>query len=753
MKSANDGELRSKARLARRYFLVIGGGISLVMLIAIAIETPLSYRATLARVGDVQMAELRAAGSRVQDYLNGIQQMLKESAGIPWSIRPFTDDDRRAELHRLMKLVPAVDSLASVDAEGISTLFVSRRELDRPVAARFEHVELLRQAETSGLAVGSIGLRSGVEPVVSLVVRGAPPGREFLVAELNLRNVSDIIRQLSIGSAGHAFMIDARDHVVAHRDPAATLLKPSERSQRQIAAIRERLRAGQGIATPFEIENSDGVRVLASAIVLPGLQWAIVAEEPLEAALAPVRTTVYRLLALLAAGVVMAFFLSAVLARRLSRPILALRESARKIARGELDSRIEINTGDEIEDLGKDFNRMAHQLQDYTTGLERMVDEKTAKLQEAMRARSLFLAAASHDLRQPLYAISILADTVASQDLPADAKASLAKQREAIAVLRGLFDNLLDLSRFESGEVHARIRPIHLREILMSLAAEYEVIAKAKGLAWRCEIPDAWASTDPELLRRIISNLLSNAVRYTSSGEVAMEARVVGNAIEVHICDTGIGIASEHQARVFEEFVQLENPGRDRDRGVGLGLSIVKKISDLLVANLRLESALGKGTHVRFNLPVATAPEGVTAPYAPDETSPDALMGLRVWVLDDDRLVREALAAQLAAWSVDYAFATCKAELEELRRADGDWPDALVIDDQLANGERGLEIAREASLHMAASRISIVTGNVDPRSVADLAESGFRVLRKPISSVVLSQCLLQAVATHSSPAA
>ncbi|HET7730646.1 MAG TPA: ATP-binding protein, partial [Usitatibacter sp.] len=431
------------------------------------------------------------------------------------------------------------------------------------------------------------------------------------------------------------------------------------------------------------------------------------------------------------------------------RPVLTLKAGADAFGRGDLAHRIDVRTGDELEELAADFNRMAAQLREYTAGLEHLVEERTSSLQEAMRARSLFLAAASHDLRQPLYAITILADTLALHPLPPEAADALAKQRAALSALRGLFDNLLDLSRFESGEIAVNPRRIALRDALLPLASEYEVVCRSKGLAWRCELPELVVSTDPELLRRLAGNLLSNAARYTERGELRLSARREGDRVIVEVADTGVGIPKEQQARVFDEFVQLDNPARGRDRGVGLGLSIVRKVDVLLDSKLRLRSEPGEGTTVTFELPLAAgAPARESEPR---EAPADSLEGLRVWIVEDDPLVRDALAAQFAAWGADPAFAASRAEVEALHQSDGRWPDAAILDDMLG-AERGLEIARWLATHMEARRILLVSGNIEAQAGEALRGSGFRFLHKPLSSSVIAQWLHDAAAARAEEA-
>ena len=379
-------------------------------------------------------------------------------------------------------------------------------------------------------------------------------------------------------------------------------------------------------------------------------------------------------------------------------------------------------------------------------------DEALKLAQDAMRARALFLAAASHDLRQPLYAISILADAMALENLPSTTGRVLEKQREAIGVLRVLFDNLLDLSRFDAKEVKPALRQVALHEILGTVANEYETLCAAKGLQWTCAIPKAWVRTDPELFRRLVGNLLSNAVRYTPSGGVTLTARMDGPVARLTIADTGIGIAQEDQLRIFEEFVQLDNRSRDRERGVGLGLSIVRRINDLLDAKLELSSAPGRGTSITFELPAADAPS-VSGPAAQAAGSLDylPLAGMRVWVVDDDKMVHDALGTLFCKWDLDHAFVASKSELAELKQRYGEWPDAVILDDMLGQGEQGLEIARWLGGQMDPQRIVLVTGNVDARRGEMLAASGFRLFRKPVVAIDLAEWLLQRVPIPRNP--
>jgi CheY-like chemotaxis protein/anti-sigma regulatory factor (Ser/Thr protein kinase) len=290
-----------------------------------------------------------------------------------------------------------------------------------------------------------------------------------------------------------------------------------------------------------------------------------------------------------------------------------------------------------------------------------------------------------------------------------------------------------------------------LRDLLQPLCTEYEVLAHSKKLEWRAEIADARVHADPELFRRLAANLLSNAVRYTRDGRVVLRAEVRAGQVIVSIVDTGIGIAAEDRDKVFEEFVQLANPARDRAHGVGLGLAIVKRISDLIDAEVSLESTPGQGTRVSFHVPLASIVDGEPTWLGPRSDEADSLAGMRVWVVEDDPLVREGIAAQFAVWDIGYDFAQGREEILRLHEGDGGWPDAVILDDMLGTGERGLEIALWLARSIPAERIVLVTGNVDPERVLELERSGFVVLRKPVDSSDLAQSLLSAMQDRAPP--
>ncbi len=356
----------------------------------------------------------------------------------------------------------------------------------------------------------------------------------------------------------------------------------------------------------------------------------------------------------------------------------------------------------------------------------------------ANRAKSAFLAAASHDLRQPLYAISLLADTLAYQTLDDTGRTIVARQQQAIGLLRGLFDNLLDLSKFEAGKVTARLQTVPVDEIATPLLAQFAPLAEQKGLELSFDTDSAAIRTDPGLLQRLLGNLLSNAIRYTHKGYVRLEAHVLHKRIVFAVRDSGPGIDAGSQSSIFEAFVQLDNMHRTRDGGIGLGLAIARRISEVLDAGLQLESAPGSGSTFRFSVPLS---ETRTSSIAAVAQPPRA--GLRVWVLEDDQLVADALSHQFQAWQLNYRLARSTSEINTFLAEAQQIPEAVILDDMVGPCASGLELAHSLKERMESGRILIVTGNTDPRRLLQIADSGFAHFPKPVRSSELAAWLAQ----------
>jgi len=372
--------------------------------------------------------------------------------------------------------------------------------------------------------------------------------------------------------------------------------------------------------------------------------------------------------------------------------------------------------------------------------LERRVEQRTRELAAANAAKTRFVAAASHDLRQPVVAISLLAGLLRDHPLPQGTQRLVDRIDDSINALNGLLQGLLDLSRFDAGAVTPRREAVPLRPLLEAALADEREVARRKGLALRLRVHDLAVLTDRTLIEQILRNLIGNAVRYTDRGGVLVASRRgAGNAVRVQVWDTGRGIAPHEQQMVFEEFVQLDNVARERARGLGLGLSLVQRAAALLGAPLRLRSRPGRGSCFEIELPLATpAPRDALEPA---DTAARPLAGCAAWVVDDEPEVRAAVELRLSAWGAEVcSFAgarTCEAAAAAATTA----PDVVVTDQRLPDGQ-GVELAaRLRERFGAALPVLLISGDTAPHDLQHLAASGLVLLHKPFDGATLLRAI------------
>jgi signal transduction histidine kinase len=356
---------------------------------------------------------------------------------------------------------------------------------------------------------------------------------------------------------------------------------------------------------------------------------------------------------------------------------------------------------------------------------------REAKL--ANESKNRFLAAASHDLRQPLHALTMFLGTMAFHVTTDEAKRVLGRIKETVQVLEEQFNSLLDLSRFDAGAVAADVKAFRLDSQVERLIEEFSPIAAAMHLELAAMVCPAIAKSDPLLIARVLRNLLDNAVKYTTAGSVRVRVSEQEGSFLVEVEDTGPGIPPEQQTRIFDEYVQLTNPGRQRQRGVGLGLAIVKRIDNLLGLKLALQSAPGAGSRFSFVVPAATDVAG-TRDDQVRQSPPNAAAfrtSASIWILDDDRIALDGLQAQLSAWGAVVIAFTGPEELLAQLRAGAPAPEWILTDDMLGASLSGLETAQILSQQFGFDKVCIVTGNTEPARLAELRASGFPVIVKP----------------------
>lgn len=383
-----------------------------------------------------------------------------------------------------------------------------------------------------------------------------------------------------------------------------------------------------------------------------------------------------------------------------------------------------------------------------------LADEAKLSAELANAAKSQFLSAASHDLRQPLHSLRLFSATLLSrmssrQDV-ADDKYIAEDQRlvrrmdESVTALEGLFEGILDLSRLDAGTYEEQIEHSHLQPIFDQIELAFEPGAKVKSLVFKQDANELVVKTDPQMLGRMLSNLVANAIRYTDEGSVELSAQLIDELVVIKVNDTGIGIPAEEHARVFEEFVQLDNPERDRHQGVGLGLSIVKRLADILDIEIAIETGQDfTGTSFVLFVPVGESTE-VTVRTAKQLLPAKNISGLFILIIDDEQSARDALEGLVQGWGATAMLASSRTEaLEALAEID-EVPDIVISDYRLRDSETGtgaIKAVREQVGRDIAALL--ITGDIEAHRLQDINLSGLPVLHKPCNPEKLKESIIE----------
>ncbi len=365
------------------------------------------------------------------------------------------------------------------------------------------------------------------------------------------------------------------------------------------------------------------------------------------------------------------------------------------------------------------------------------LEQKNVEIVRANQSKSRFLAAASHDIRQPMHAQHLLLGELSARlDKPED-RAIVDLLRQSMVSMRTLLDGLLEVSRLDAGSIEVHKRDFDLLPLIHRLEHEFKSLMQEKGLIFRVARCQVTVHSDPALLERILRNLLHNAIRYTTDGAVMLACRRRGAGVAIEIRDSGPGIPSSLHEQIFEEFYQLGNKARQRTAGQGLGLSIVRRLVDLLGHRLALRSAPDQGSTFSLWLPLSD--RAAASPAVNSETVVQAaLAGLRVVVIDDDPAVLTAMQLPLLRWGCSACLTPDPRQALQQIEQGVLHPDVIVTDYRLADGETGLHWARRLCLAAATTpKIIVLTGDSAPDCLREVRSSGALLMHKPVATEVL----------------
>lgn len=398
-----------------------------------------------------------------------------------------------------------------------------------------------------------------------------------------------------------------------------------------------------------------------------------------------------------------------------------------------------------------ELNQLNKQLAYYSQTLEQKVIERTEELEKktaeaihANQAKSRFLAAASHDLRQPMQALSLFIEALDYQVHDPQTRHLVAKAKQSVETMSSLFDSLLDISSLEAGVVRPELQHFALQTVFDYLSQEFQPQTDALKLDFHVDSCPAYVYSDPLLLERILRNLLSNALKFTPSGQIHLGYHLHGEQLNVFVRDSGIGIPVALQQTIFQEFYQIKQIPSS-ENGMGLGLAIVKRLSELLQHPLQLFSAAGRGSTFTLTLPLGhwrvAAEPMQNHPITSVNLNTDIAMITYVLVIDDDDLVCKALSHLLKHWGYEVMTAASgAAALSQLRTSE--YVPAMIISDYHLQTETGLEVIRAVQTQLNRVIPSIlITGDTTATALEQLQASGYKWLQKPVKPAYLRKIM------------
>jgi signal transduction histidine kinase len=774
-----------KRGLFLKYVVLFVGLVTGVLVINAALDLYFVYQDNRRASIEVQKEKAEAAAQRIELFVREIERQIGWVAQAQWAALPL--EQRRLDDFRLLKQVPAIMELVQLDRQGHEQLRVSRLSMEVVGSGTDRSAEpAFVEAMAHRVYFSPVYFHKESEPYLTMAVahRGKEGG--VTIAEVNLKLILDVVSQIKIGRDGYTYVVDRLGRLVAHPD-ISLVLRGTDMNR--LAQVASALKPQGNDSGSVDARNRAGVSVLSAHAVIPALDWLVFVEVPTAEAQQPVFDAGLRALALLVLGLLIAGGAGALLARRLVVPIRALEAGARRVGSGELDHRLSIKTGDELESLAEQFNRSAAALQESYAGLEQKVEDRTAELRESLdqqtatadvlrvisqsptdvqpvlravtaaarrfcgatdalvvlrdetdavdaahdgpltfvgrrrpvsrdnlagraildgltihvpdsalldpkeyadalalarehnwraavaapmlregvaagaivlrktepgpftprqielletfaaqaviaienvrlfteiqekshqlevasQHKSQFLANMSHELRTPLNAILGYAEMMADGlygDVGEKAQGVLERLQSNGRHLLGLINDVLDLSKIEAGQLVLTMEDYSVADMVATVMAATESLARAKNLKLGSTVaPGLPTGTgDARRLAQVLLNLVGNAIKFTDQGGVEIRAVQAADRFEFSVVDSGPGIAPADQARIFDEFQQVDNTITRKKGGTGLGLSISRRIVELHGGRITVHSEVGKGSTFTISIPVNAQP-------------------------------------------------------------------------------------------------------------------------------------------------
>ena len=610
---------RRRSRLLRHYFvisvLLIAGGLITSGLLEIYFR----YHESREHLALLERQTATVAAVKIERFIRDVETAMKAASKGPSIAQGRLSSNYKSELKRLLFLTPAITEAVAIDRDGVKQAQISRfRGVAHGAARGLSASPAFQQARQGIFYLGPVYFVRQSEPHMTIALPIEYSKRNIigvLQAEVNLKYVLEVVSNIKPGTAGYAYAVTRSGDLIAHPDISLVLQR---RNMAQLDQVKEAFQPISGAPKPQAVAAHDlqGKQVISSYALVPGLDWAVFIERPVDDAYEPLYASILRTSSLLLVGLGVALLATLLVSRRVILPLETLRHGVERIRKGDLTTRLNLKTGDEIEILADEFNDMATHLREAYSGLELKVAERTReltnaneKLVAASQLKSQFLANVNHELRTPVSAIMgygelVLSDT--ESHFSAVQKANLQDLLKNAERLLKLIDSLLDIAMIEAGKLELRIDAVELEEVIRGVTATIEAgldknhVRLVRNVALNLPV----LKTDRDKFKQILLNLMDNAAKFTERGEIRISALHQCGVLKLEVADTGIGISKEDLNLVFEEFRRGESSRMKKYRGTGLGLAIVKRLVGLLGGTIAVSSKLGEGSTFTVTLPM-----------------------------------------------------------------------------------------------------------------------------------------------------